>query len=136
MRLLSSSFIAQYDFTPLVEGLGNAVKKMTDAVTSDTTQNMISFLKQVSINMSAITEGFKMPSETIEAMRKLAGTIAIESQDYRLSLEPIDDAELEQPDLDIADNNNDMRDNDNNNNNNNNNIEDSEETGDEEMGND
>ena len=130
IRQLSSSFIAQYDFTPLVEELGNAVKKMMDAVLSDTTQNMIGFLKQASLNMSAITEGFKMPSETIEAMRKLAGIIAIESQDYRLSLEPIDDAEAEQPDLDIADNNNDMCDNDNNN------IEDSEETGDEEMGND
>ena len=127
MRQLSSSFIAQYDFTPLVEGLGNAVKKMMDAVTSDTTQNMISFLKQVSLNMSAITEGFKMPSETIEAMRKLAGIVAIESQDYRLSLEPIDDSEVDQPDLDIADNNKDMHDNDNNN------IEDSEETGDEEI---
>ena len=68
-----------------------------------------------------------MPSETIEAMRKLAGIVAIESQDYRLSLEPIDDSEVDQPDLDIADNNKDMHDNDNNN------IEDSEETGDEEI---
>lgn len=50
MRQLSNSIVAQYDFVPLINGLGNAVKIMKDAVSSEDMQNMVNMLKMTSIN--------------------------------------------------------------------------------------
>lgn len=72
MSQLSNSMVAQYDFTPLVEGLGNAVKKMMEAVSS----------------------------ETLENMKKWAELMNREGQDYQLHLEQVDDLEEEPPNKD------------------------------------
>lgn len=128
MRQLSNNLVTQYDFTPLVEGLGQAVKKMMDAVASDAAKNMVSVLKQANLNMSAITEAFKMPPETIEAMRRLATIAAVDSQDYRLYIEEVSDVETEPPNDDYGDKG--IQDNEKNSD-----IEDSEDTGDEDNGN-
>ena len=127
MRQLSNNILAQYDFTPLVEGLGTAVKKMMEAISSEATQNMVNVLKATSINLSAITESFKMPPETIENMKKWAELMNKQSQDYQLYLEQVDDSEADHTDNDnVEDGQNNEKGSD---------IEGSDETGDDENGN-
>lgn len=81
MRQLSNSVVVQYDFTPLIEGLDNAVRKMMEAVSSEAMQNMMNVLKTTSININAITESFILPPETIENMKKWAELMNRESQE-------------------------------------------------------
>ena len=131
MRQLSNSVVAQYDFTPLIEGLGNAVKKMMEAVSSEAMQNMMNVMKMTSININAITESFRLPPETIENVKKWAELMNRESQAYQLYLEHVDDSEEENSDRDDKTDGDDVQDNEKNDN-----VEGSDETGDDENGND
>ena len=130
MRQLSNSIVTQYDFTPLIEGLGNAVKKMMEAVSSEAMQNMMNVLKTTSLNINAITESFRLPPETIENMKKWAELMNRESQDYQLYLEQVDDSEEEHSDIDKTDGE-DVQDNEKKDD-----VDNSDETGDDENGND
>ena len=131
MRQLSNSVVAQYDFTPLIEGLGNAVKKIMEAVSSEAMQNMMNVMKMTSININAITESFRLPPETIENVKKWAELMNRESQAYQLYLEHVDDSEKENSDRDDKTDGDDVQDNERNDN-----VEGSDETGGDENGND
>lgn len=131
IRQISNNIVEQYDFTSLVEGLGNAVKRMMDAVSSEAMQNIVNVLKTTSININTITESFRLSPETIENMKKWAELMSRESQDYQLYLEQVDDSEEENSVRDDKTDGDDVQDNEKNDN-----VEGSDETGDDENGND